>query len=157
MATPSIAVGDTAPDFTLTNQSGQQVTLSEYRDRQVVVLYFYPRDDTYGCTREACAFRDKFEDFVDAGAVVIGVSSDSVASHDQFATKHRLPFQLVADRGGQLRASYGVSAGLGVLPGRVTYVIDRQGVVRHIFSSRTQFEGHVERALKQVHQLTQAA
>jgi len=157
MATPSIAVGDTAPDFTLTNQSGQQVRLSDYRGRQVVVLYFYPRDDTYGCTREACAFRDKFEDFVDAGAVVIGVSSDSVASHDQFANKHRLPFQLVADPGGQLRASYGVSAGLGVLPGRVTYVIDRQGVVRHVFSSRTQFEGHVEQALKQVRQLTQPA
>ena len=153
---PLVEPGKKAPAFSLKDQDGKVHRLSDYEGRSVV-LYFYPKDDTPGCTKEACAFRDQFEDFVDAGAVVIGVSSDSVASHDQFATKHRLPFQLVADPGGQLRASYGVSAGLGVLPGRVTYVIDRQGVVRHIFSSRTQFEGHVEQALKQVRQLTQPA
>ena len=144
------AVGDTAPDFTLPTQRGDQVTLSDFRDKKVVVLFFYPKDDSYGCTREACAFRDAFEDFTEAGAEVIGVSSDSVASHDQFATKHQLPFTLVADGGGELRRKYGVNTALGVFPGRVTYVIDQQGVVRHVFSSLTQFTGHVEQALGMV-------
>jgi peroxiredoxin Q/BCP len=149
----SIAVGDVAPDFTLDTQAGTPVTLSSYRGDRVVVLFFYPRDDSFGCTREACAFRDSFSDFVDAGAEVIGVSSDSVDSHGRFADKHRLPFQLAADKGGAVRAAYGVPTTLGVLPGRVTYVIDTAGVVRHVFNSQVQFGGHVERALAVVREL----
>jgi peroxiredoxin Q/BCP len=149
----SIGVGDPAPDFTLDTPGGPAVTLSSYRGDNVVVLFFYPKDDTYGCTREACAFRDAFEDFVEAGAEVIGISSDSVASHEQFATRHRLPFQLVADAGGQVRRAYGVADTLGLWPGRVTFVIDREGVVRHVFSSQTQFGGHVEQALRMVRTL----
>jgi peroxiredoxin Q/BCP len=157
MATRSVGVGDIAPDFTLNTQDGRPVTLSGYRGDKVVVLFFYPKDDSYGCTREACAFRDAFEDFVDAGAEVIGISSDSVASHGQFATKHQLPFQLVADAGGKVRKDFGVAGTLGILPGRVTYVIDRDGVVQHVFSSQTQFGGHVERALETVRKLAASA
>jgi peroxiredoxin Q/BCP len=153
MAT-AIRVGDPAPDFTLNTQAGTPVTLSAYRGDKVVVLFFYPRDDSFGCTREACAFRDSFSDFVDAGAEVIGVSSDSVDSHGRFASKHNLPFQLAADPGGTVRAAYGVPSTLGVLPGRVTYVIDREGVVRHVFSSQVQFGTHVEQALDVVRRLS---
>jgi thioredoxin-dependent peroxiredoxin len=153
MADRLIGVGDSAPDFTLDSGSGP-VTLSAYRGDKVVVLYFYPKDDSYGCTRQACAFRDSFEDFVDAGAEVIGVSSDSVASHESFAGKHRLPFTLVADPGGAVRKQFGVPSTLGMLPGRVTYVIDRDGVVRHVFNSQMRIGDHVGQALDVVRRLT---
>jgi len=112
-----------------------------------VVLYFYPKDDTPGCTKEACSFRDQYQDFQDAGAEVIGVSSDAEASHEKFAAKHRLPFVLLADRSGVVRKQYGVPATLGLLPGRVTFVIDRQGIVRHVFNSQLQATRHVEEAI----------
>jgi thioredoxin-dependent peroxiredoxin len=112
-----------------------------------VVVYFYPKDDTPGCTRESCAFRDQFSDFSDAGAEVIGISSDSVASHKKFAEKHRLPFTLLSDPGGSVRKAFGVPSSLGVLPGRVTYVIDKKGVVRHAFNSQLNPAKHVEEAL----------
>ncbi len=108
-----------------------------------MVLYFYPKDDTRGCTAEACAFRDSYEVFTDSGADVIGISSDSPGQHAAFASKHRLPFTLLSDQGGQIRKRYGVPAVLGLLPGRVTYVIDRQGVVRQVFNSMTNISGHV--------------
>src|SRR5258705_4624934 len=105
---PYVKVGERAPDFTLPNQSGDPVTLSDvYRDR-VVVLYFYPADDTTGCTREACAFRDSYRVFADADARVVGVSHDSVASHQRFAGRHRLPFLLLADGDGAVHQAYGV-------------------------------------------------
>ena len=99
--------------------------------------YFYPKDDTCGCTAEACAFRDSYEVFTDAGAEVIGVSSDSTGKHAAFADKHELPFTLLSDEGGQVRKRYGVPAVFGLLFGRVTYVIDRRGMVRHVFNSMT--------------------
>jgi peroxiredoxin len=102
----------------------------------VGVVYFYPADDTPGCTAESCSFRDSHEDFVDAGAVVIGISGDSVESHKRFADKHNLPFTLLADADGAARGSWGVGKTLGLLPGRVTYVIDPEGVVRKVFSSQ---------------------
>ena len=148
-----IRAGDKAPDFTLPSQSGEQVRLYDRLGERVVVLYFYPRDDTRGCTAEACGFRDSFEDFTDAGAEVIGVSSDSVDRHAAFAGKHELPFTLLSDKGGQVRKSYGVPATLGLLPGRVTYVIDRQGTVRHVFNSMTNIGRHVSDALEVVRQL----
>lgn len=143
----SVEVGDPAPDFTLPSQSGEQVRLSEVWGRGPVVLYFYPKDETPGCTTEACTFRDSYEAFKEAGAEVVGVSSDSVRSHEGFAEKHRLPFLLLADEGGRVRKEYGVKATLGILPGRVTYVIDGQGVVRHVFSSQTGVQRHVHEAL----------
>jgi peroxiredoxin Q/BCP len=148
-----IQVGDKAPDFTLPSQSGEQVKLSERLGQRVVVLYFYPKDDTPGCRAEACAFRDSHEVFSDAGADVIGVSSDSVDSHAAFARKYDLPFTLLSDKGGKVRKSYGVPSTLGVLPGRVTYVIDRDGAVRHVFNSMTQISQHIDDALGMVRQL----
>jgi peroxiredoxin Q/BCP len=144
----AINVGDAAPEFELPDASGKRVRLSDFRGKKSVVLYFYPKDDTPGCTKEACSFRDQYEAFKDAGAEVIGVSSDSEASHQKFATKYRLPFTLVADTGGGVRKRYGVPATLpGILPGRMTFVIDRDGVVRHVFNSQLQATKHVDEAL----------
>jgi peroxiredoxin Q/BCP len=144
---PTIGAGDRAPDFALPDRTGRTVRLGDYRGKQAVVLYFYPKDDTPGCTAESCSFRDQYQDFKDAGAEVIGVSSDSAESHARFADKHRLPFVLLADKGGGLRKQYGVPATLGVLPGRVTFVIDREGVVRHVFNSQFKATKHVAEAL----------
>jgi len=148
-----VGVGDLAPDFTLPSQSGTSVRLSDYRGKRVVVLYFYPKDNTRGCTAEACAFRDSYEVFGEADAEVIGISSDSVESHEKFADRHRLPFVLVSDKGGRVRKEYGVPTTLGVVAGRVTYVIDRQGIVRHVFSSMTNIGRHIDDALAVVKQL----
>ncbi len=148
-----IQVGDKAPDFTLPSQSGEPVRLHDRIGDHAVVLYFYPKDETPGCTAEACAFRDGYEAFTDAGAEVIGVSSDSSDRHASFAGHHQLPFTLLSDQGGRVRKSYGVPAVLGVLPGRVTYVIDRTGTVRHVFNSMTNIGRHVNDALEVVRQL----
>ena len=119
----------------------------------VVVLYFYPKDNTSGCTAEACAFRDSHEVFTEAGAQVIGVSSDSVDKHAGFAARHSLPFTLLSDTGGKVRKAYGVPAALGFLPGRVTYIIDTGGTVRHVFNSMMNIDGHVSQALDVVRRL----
>lgn len=144
----SVKVGDKAPEFTLPSQNGTQVSLSQFQGQKNVVVYFYPKDDTPGCTKEACAFRDQYQVFTDAGAEVIGISGDSPASHQQFATKYNLPFTLLSDTGNKVRQLYGVPATLWILPGRVTYVIDKQGTIRHIFDSMLNFDAHVEEALK---------
>ena len=138
--------GDQAPDFALPDQHGDTCRLSDLRGRWVVV-YFYPKDDTPGCTAESCSFRDSHEDFTDAGAEVIGISSDSVASHERFAAKHSLPFRLLADTDGAVRRAYGTGKTLGLLPGRVTYVIDPEGVVRTVFSSQFGATKHHTEAL----------
>ncbi|MBO9997418.1 MAG: peroxiredoxin [Cyanobacteria bacterium SID2] len=149
----AVNVGDTAPDFTLTSQNGQSVTLSDFRGQKSVVLYFYPKDDTPGCTAESCAFRDRYTAFTDIGAEVIGISGDSASSHQQFAQKYNLPFTLLSDEGNRVRKLYGVPTTLWVLPGRVTYVIDKEGVVRHIFDSQLDFQGHVNEAMKIVQEI----
>jgi peroxiredoxin Q/BCP len=143
----TVKVGDTAPNFTLTSQTGESVSLGDFLGKTAVVLYFYPKDDTPGCTAEACAFRDSYQVFKDAGAEVIGVSSDSINDHKQFANKYNLPFVLLSDSSNKVRQLYGVPATLWILPGRVTYVIDKQGVVRHIFDSMLDFKAHVDQAL----------
>jgi peroxiredoxin Q/BCP len=148
-----IGVGDRAPDFSARDQSGDEVRLSVLLSRGPVVLYFYPKDDTPGCTAEACAFRDDFQRFVEAGAAVVGVSSDSVERHQAFAARHELPFQLLSDADGYLRDLYGVPRTLGLLPGRVTYVIGSDGVVRLVFSSQIRAQAHVEEALQAVRAL----
>ncbi len=143
----AVKVGDLAPDFTLTSQTGESVSLKDFQGKKSVVLYFYPKDDTPGCTVEACAFRDSYQVFKDAGAEVIGISSDNTQSHQQLVKKHNLPFILLSDTGNKVRQLYGVPATLWILPGRVTYIIDQDGVVRHLFDSMLEFQRHVEEAL----------
>jgi peroxiredoxin Q/BCP len=142
-----LAVGAAAPAFTLSDQHGKPVSLADFRGKKNVVVYFYPKDDTPGCTKESCAFRDHYTAFTDAGAEVLGISSDSEASHKAFAEKYRLPFSLLSDKGGKVRSAFGVPATLGLLPGRVTYVIDKQGVIRHAFNSQINATQHVDEAL----------
>lgn len=150
-----IQTGDRAPTFTAHAHNGQQIALADFQGKSVVVLYFYPKDDTPVCTKEACAFRDAYEDFVRAGAVVIGVSSDSPERHQAFASGHRLPFLLLADQGGSLRQAFGVPKSLGLFPGRVTYIIDTAGIVRHVFNSQFSADRHVTEALEIVRKLAQ--
>jgi thioredoxin-dependent peroxiredoxin len=140
-----VKVGEVAPDFTLPDQDGKPVSLSSLKGK-VVVLFFYPKDFSAGCTREVCHFRDSYEDFTEAGAEVIGISSDTVESHKKFIETYLLPYSLLSDREGEAKKTYGVSGHL--LPGRVTFIIDKTGVIRHVFSSQTNMKAHVDEALK---------
>jgi peroxiredoxin Q/BCP len=151
---PRIQVGDRAPDFTATAQDGRQISLADYLGKKAVVVYFYPKDNTSVCTTQACSFRDAYEDFVKAGAEVIGVSSDSSESHRGFAEKQRLPFVLVSDENQSLRKAFGVPNTLAIIPGRVTYVIDRDGIVRHIFNSQLNAARHITESLEIVRKLS---
>jgi peroxiredoxin Q/BCP len=137
----------TAPDFELPDQVGKPVRLSHYRGKSPVVVYFYPKDDTTGCTIEACRFRDDAARFQALGAEILGISNDSSESHAKFAEKYKLPFRLLSDKGGVVRKLFGVKKTLGVIPGRVTFVIDREGIVRHVFSSQSKPAKHVDEAL----------
>jgi peroxiredoxin Q/BCP len=151
-----LAVGSNAPDATLPNQNGTPTKLSDVWRQGPTVVYFYPKDDTPGCTKEACSFRDSYEVFTAAGAKVVGISSDDVAAHKKFAEKYRLPFTLLSDSGGQVRAQFGVPKTLGLLDGRVTFVIDQSGVVRHVYSSQLFATKHVAEALAVVKTLKAA-
>jgi len=153
----SVAIGDQAPDFTMPTDRGGSVTLSALRGKPVV-LYFYPKDDTSGCTAEACGFRDSFPDFGGTGAVVIGVSRDSAASHDKFKQKHGLPFILASDAAGEVTERYGVwieksmygRKYMGI--DRSTFLIDGDGVVRGSWR-KVKVPGHVAQVLKAVQAL----
>jgi thioredoxin-dependent peroxiredoxin len=144
----TVKVGDKAPDFTLPSQMGDNVKLSEFLGKKNVVLYFYPKDESIGCTKEACTFRDSYEELTKLGAEVLGVSGQSVESHKSFASHYGLPFILLSDQGNKVRELYGVPSTMGLIPGRVTYIIDKKGVVRQIFNSQTQAPRHVEEAKK---------
>jgi len=125
---------------------GDNVTLSEYLGKKNVVLYFYPKDETPGCIKEACTFRDNYEELTNLGAEVLGISGQSVESHKSFASHYGLPFILLADVDNKIRELYGVPSTMGILPGRVTYIIDKKDLVRHIFVSQTNAQRHVEEA-----------
>ncbi len=142
-----IEIGSKAPEFSLPDQKGKRVNLADYLGKTNLVVYFYPKDESYGCTKEACSFRDNYEVFREAGAEVIGISSDDVASHQAFAANHKLPFILLSDKDRSVAGRYGVGKSLGILPGRVTFVIDKQGIIRMIFSSQLSFEKHIEEAI----------
>lgn len=142
-----LKVGDSAPDFTLPSQTGEFVSLKEMIGKKEIVLYFYPKDNTPGCTTEACAFRDSYEVFKEFGAEVIGVSSDSTESHRGFAARYGLPFTLLSDAEGKVRKLYSVPSTFGIIPGRVTYIIDTRGIVRHIFSSQMNPRKHIDEAV----------
>ena len=150
----TLDVGSTAPDFTMPTDGGGSVTLSSLRGRPVV-LYFYPKDDTSGCTSEACGFRDALPDFSGVDAVIIGVSKDSVASHDKFKAKHELPFTLASDTDGSVCEAYGTWVEksmygrkyMGI--DRATFLIDKDGVLRGVWR-KVKVTGHVAAVLKAV-------
>jgi peroxiredoxin Q/BCP len=147
-------LGERAPDFTLPGPGGTSVHLADLLGKGPVVVYFYPKDETAGCTAEACAFRDAYEDFGSAGAQVVGISRDDPESHRRFAAHHRLPFLLLSDPTGEVHDRYGVASRLGgILRDRVTFVVDREGVVRHVFSSGLRMRAHVDESLAIVRQL----
>lgn len=146
----TVKVGDRVPDFSLPSQTGTTVNISDLIGKKSLVIYFYPKDDTPGCTAESCAFRDSHEVFTDAGAEVIGISADSPQSHQQFAQKYNLPFTLLSDTDNRVRKLFGVPSTLFVLPGRVTYIIDKEGIVRHIFDSMLDFKAHVTESLNTI-------
>ena len=146
----SLKIGDHAPDFSATTQDGKHVQLSDFVGKGGLVLFFYPKDGTAICTKEVCAFRDSYEKFTDAGVAVIGVSGDSEESHRNFIGEHKLAFPLISDKDGSLRKTFAVPLTMGLIPGRVTYVIDSDGIIRQIFSAQFVSNEHVQRALEAV-------
>jgi peroxiredoxin Q/BCP len=149
-----IGDGEKAPDFDLVASTGERVKLSDYAGKKAVVLFFYPKDDSPGCTVEACNFRDSYDAFTEAGATVIGISSDSTDSHAAFGKKHGLPMTLLSDPNGEVRKRYGVRSTLGFIPGRATFVVDKNGVVQNAFSSQLRLGKHVEDALAVVKRIS---
>lgn len=147
-------VGDPMPDVSLVGDAGP-IRLRDKLAGKALVVYFYPKDETFGCTIEACSFRDSYEDFVSSGADVIGVSRDDAASHAGFKAHHRLPFTLLTDADGTLARAWGVTGGL-VGAARVTFVFDKDGVCRHRFDSKIRFGKHVDEALEVVKRLAAA-
>lgn len=150
-----IGVNDKAPDVALPDQNGKTVSLKDFQGQKVVVLYFYPKDNTSVCTAEACTFRDSYDAFKQLGAEVIGVSSDSADSHKKFAEKNHLQFSLLADTSNMARKAFGVPSTAAVIPGRVTYVIDKSGVVRYTFNSMMDGAKHVTEAMRIVKELNE--
>lgn len=146
----SLKVGERIPVFESTDAKGEYFSIESLLGKKPLVIYFYPKDDTPGCTKEACAFRDSYEAFSDLGAEVIGISGDSSASHEKFARRYQLPFILLADKGNKIRKLFGVPANLlGLLPGRVTYVVDDNGIVRFVFNSMNATQ-HMPKALEAI-------
>ncbi len=151
---PNFKVGEIAPDFTLNDQDGNPVSLSDHRGKSNVVLFFYPKDFSPGCTAEVCGFRDNYEAFTDMDAVVIGVSGDSEESHKRWLDEHMLPFSLLSDPKRKIQSQYGATKVFGILPGRYTFIIDKAGVIRHIFTSETNMKKHIDEALKVLREIT---
>lgn len=145
----AIVVNKHLPEFEANATGGVKVTNQSHAG-QTVILYFYPKDNTPGCTAQACSFRDQYEDFLDMGAEVIGVSGDDQDSHQKFTSKYRLPFLLLSDSNKKIRKLFGVPTSLfGMLPGRVTYVIDTNGVIQYVFNSMLAGQ-HIPKALSAV-------
>ncbi len=143
-----LKIGDKAPDLELKDQTGTTRKLFDIKGDLYCILYFYPKDDTPGCTAESCSFRDNFEDLKKHNACIVGVSSDSAESHEKFAKKYKLPFTLLSDPHGHARKLYDVKHAIGIVPARATFVIDRQGKIIHAFSSQTNVKKHVDDAIK---------
>ena len=145
----NLKTGDKVPLFTLLDQHGNNFEISNLRGKQAMVIYFYPKDDTPGCTKEACSFRDEFETFTELNVAVIGISADDVDSHKKFTEKYQLPYTLLSDSDKKVRKLFGVKNSLlGILPGRVTYVIDKEGIVRFIFENQFGAEKHITESLR---------
>ncbi|EFA84970.1 AhpC/TSA family protein [Heterostelium album PN500] len=147
-----LKIGDDAPEFSSTDKDGNHVDLAQFKGK-ILVLYFYPKDNTPGCTAEACEFRDKYEEFVQAGASVVGVSSDSSESHQKFTSKYKLPFTLITDKKNEIAHKYGVGKELLFLPGRSTFIIDQNGKIACEYSSLFKATNHISEALKCINDL----
>jgi len=153
----AIQTGDKCPSFSLPNQNGELVNINDLIGQKLLVIYFYPKDETAGCTAEACSFRDSYEDFSAMNCEVIGISSDSIQAHEKFASKHRLNFTLLSDTNKEVRKLFGVPGNLfGLVPGRVTYIIDKKGIVRSIHNSQMNPEGHIMAAKQAVETLSKS-
>jgi len=145
----SIKIGEKVKDFTLLDDQGQAFHLYEHIGTKNLVLFFYPKDDTPGCIKEVCHFRDEFEAFTDLNAHIVGVSNDGKESHKNFKAKYALPFKLLSDEKSRVRKMYGVKADLfGLLPGRVTFIIDKMGILRYVFNSHINIKKHVDEAIR---------
>lgn len=145
----TLKTGDKIPHFSLPDKDGNLFSIETLLTKKSLVIYFYPKDETAGCTKQACAFRDNYQDFKDAGAEVIGISSDSEESHENFANHHKLPFILLSDPESVIRKQFGVPTDLlGLLPGRVTYITDKQGVIKYIFNSQFRIGKHISESLR---------
>jgi thioredoxin-dependent peroxiredoxin len=138
--------GSKVPEFKLLDQNGKIFDIKDVLGKQKLVIYFYPKDDTPGCTKEACTFRDQFEVFKQTDAMIIGISGQSVESHKQFAEKYKLPFTLLSDLGNKIRKLFGVTT--EPIPGRVTFVVDKNGTIAYVFNSLSEPEKHVAEALR---------
>jgi peroxiredoxin Q/BCP len=147
-----LKLGDTAPDFSLLDEHGLPVSLRNYLGKKVVVLYFYPKDFTPDCAAEACSFRDDYKSIQDKGAVVIGVSLDSVESHSKFSEKYNLPFAILSDQNKEVAKAYGVLGVGGFLAKRVTFIINKEGKITHIFPN-VDVKRHSEEVLKALKEL----
>ncbi len=152
----ALTIGDNCPDFELNNQFGERIKIKQLIGEKTLVIYFYPKDDTPGCTKEACSFRDAYEDFIALNCEVIGISSDSEKAHKKFADKHRLTFQLLSDANKYVRKLFGVPGNLfGLIPGRVTYIIDLEGKIKGVFNSQLDPLGHIAKAMEVVKEILQ--
>lgn len=149
----SFKIGDKLPSFSAKDTNGNVFNSQDYIGKQPLVIYFYPKDDTPGCTAQACSFRDNYQEFKDLGAEVIGISSNTVTSHLKFKSKFNLPFILLSDNDKKLRKLFGVQNSLFIIPGRETFVIDKQGLVIMVFNSMSS-EIHITKALKVLKKLT---
>ena len=147
-----LAPGDRAPQFALTDADGQERNSNDLNGRPLV-LFFYPKDETPGCTAEACAFRDSYTDIKELGAEVWGVSGDDAASHRRFSDRHDLPYPLLVDSGNRLRKAFGVPSVLGLIPGRVTYLIDGDGIIRLVFNNLLDGPAHRREVLAALQRL----
>ncbi len=145
-----LKIGDAAPDFTLTSHQGGEVALKSYQSQKWVILYFYPKDFTPVCTRQSCFFRDARAQLGTTPVEILGISSDSVSTHQSFAQTHQLPFPLLSDADKSVRKKYEANWLLGLLPLRVTYVIDPQGTIRYVHSSRFNAQSHVQKSLEYI-------
>lgn len=143
-----LKVGDKVPAFELKDQDGNTFNINSVLGKQPLVIYFYPKDETSVCTKEACSFRDSYTAFSQYGAKVIGISSDNVSSHKKFAEHHNLQFTLLADTSNKVRKLFGVPKTAAIIPGRVTYVVDKNGTVVHLFNSMKDGEKHVTESLE---------
>lgn len=149
-----LKIGDKIPHFTAIDTNGNTFDSQFIIGKKPVVIYFYPKDDTRGCTAQACSFRDQYEDFTDLGAEVIGISSDSVASHQKFTKQYHFPFILLSDYDTKIRTLFGVPSGIfGIIPGRVTYVADKNGIIKLIFENNFMATKHISKALASIKKL----